>query len=83
MTRDGLLPRELTKTGSYGSSVRITVLVALLTAFAATVFPMSKLKEMVNRRDLTGLTWIRFVVWMTERFTNQRNLSRHPTKSHL
>ncbi|SBS72027.1 Uncharacterized amino acid permease YhdG [uncultured Mycobacterium sp.] len=48
MARDGLLPRELAKTGSHGTPVRITVLVAVLTAVAATVFPMSKLEEMVN-----------------------------------
>ncbi|TDO18445.1 APA family basic amino acid/polyamine antiporter [Mycobacterium sp. BK086] len=111
MARDGLLPRELAKTGSRGTPVRITVLVAVLIAVAATVFPIEKLEEMVNvgtlfafilvsagvimlRRtrpdlergfraplvpwlpllsiaacgwlmlNLTGLTWIRFIVWM-------------------
>ncbi len=111
MSRDGLLPRELAKTGDHGTPVRITVLVAVLIAVAATVFPISKLEEMVNvgtlfafilvsagvivlRRtrpdlergfraplvpwlpilsiaacgwlmlNLTGLTWIRFGVWM-------------------
>jgi basic amino acid/polyamine antiporter, APA family len=111
MSRDGLLPRSLAKTGSRGTPVRITVVVALLVALAASAFPMSKLEEMVNvgtlfafvlvsagvivlRRtrpdlprgfrvpwvpllpitsvvaclwlmlNLTGLTWIRFAVWM-------------------
>ncbi|MCV7401795.1 amino acid permease [Mycobacterium fragae] len=111
MARDGLLPRSLAKTGPRGTPVRITVVVALLVAFAASAFPMSKLEEMVNvgtlfafvlvsagvivlRRtrpdlprgfrvpwvpllpiasvvaclwlmlNLTGLTWIRFGVWM-------------------
>jgi APA family basic amino acid/polyamine antiporter len=111
MSRDGLLPRQLAKTGSRGTPVRITVLVAVLVAAAASVFPMAKLEEMVNvgtlfafvlvsagvivlRRarpdlprgfrvpwvpllpiasvaaclwlmlNLTGLTWIRFAVWM-------------------
>jgi APA family basic amino acid/polyamine antiporter len=111
MSRDGLLPRELAKTGDHGTPVRITVLVAVLIAVAATVFPIGKLEEMVNvgtlfafilvsagvivlRRtrpdlergfraplvpwlpilsiaacgwlmlNLTGLTWIRFIVWM-------------------
>ncbi|KAA0104714.1 amino acid permease [Mycolicibacterium sp. P1-5] len=111
MARDGLLPRELAKTGNRGTPVRITVLVGALTAVAATVFPIDKLEEMVNvgtlfafilvsagviilRRtrpdldrgfraplvpalpilsiaacgwlmlNLTGLTWIRFLVWM-------------------
>ena len=111
MCRDGLLPRPLAKTGPHGTPVRITILVGLLVALAASVFPMDELEEMVNigtlfafllvsagvivlRRtrpdlprgfrapwvpllpiasivacvwlmlNLTGLTWIRFVVWM-------------------
>lgn len=111
MSRDGLLPRGLAHTGSHGTPVRITVIVAVLIAVAATVFPIAKLEEMVNvgtlfafvlvsagvivlRRtrpdlergfkapfvpvlpilsivacvwlmlNLTGLTWIRFGIWM-------------------
>ena len=111
MARDGLLPRSLAQTDAADRPVRVTVIVALLIAIAATAFPMSKLEEMVNvgtlfafvlvsagviilRRtrpdlergfrapfvpvlpilsiaaclwlmiNLTGLTWIRFVVWM-------------------
>lgn len=111
MSRDGLLPRGLAKTGRHGTPVRITLLVGVLVAIAATVFPIGKLEEMVNigtlfafvlvsagvivlRRtrpdlprgfrapfvpllpiaaivaclwlmlNLTGLTWIRFLVWM-------------------
>jgi APA family basic amino acid/polyamine antiporter len=48
MSRDGLLPRSLAKTGSRGTPVRITVLVGALIAVAASVFPISKLEEMVN-----------------------------------
>jgi basic amino acid/polyamine antiporter, APA family len=111
MSRDGLLPRQLAVTGSRGTPVRITVIVGVLVAIAASVFPMGRLEEMVNigtlfafvlvsagvivlRRtrpdlprgfrapwvpvlpiaailaclwlmlNLTGLTWIRFLVWM-------------------
>ena len=111
MSRDGLLPRTLAKTGPHGTPVRITVLVGLLVAIAASVFPIGRLEEMVNigtlfafvlvsagviilRRtrpdlprgfrapwvpllpiasilacvwlmlNLTGLTWIRFAIWM-------------------
>jgi APA family basic amino acid/polyamine antiporter len=111
MSRDGLLPRQLAQTGARGTPVRITVLVAVLVAATAVVFPMAKLEEMVNvgtlfafalvsagvivlRRsrpdlqrgfrvpwvpllpitsvlaclwlmlNLTGLTWIRFAVWI-------------------
>lgn len=111
MSRDGLLPRRLAVTGSRGTPVRITVIVGVLVAIAASVFPMGRLEEMVNigtlfafvlvsagvivlRRtrpdlprgfrvpwvpvlpiaailaclwlmlNLTGLTWIRFLLWM-------------------
>jgi APA family basic amino acid/polyamine antiporter len=111
MSRDGLLPRSLARTGAHGTPVRVTALVAIMIAVAASVFPMDKLEEMVNvgtlfafilvsagvmvlRRtrpdlvrgfrapwvpllpivsiatclwlmlNLTGLTWIRFGVWM-------------------
>ena len=111
MSRDGLLPRRLAVTGSHGTPVRITVIVGVLVAIAASVFPMGRLEEMVNigtlfafvlvsagvivlRRtrpdlprgfrvpwvpvlpiaailaclwlmlNLTGLTWIRFLLWM-------------------
>jgi basic amino acid/polyamine antiporter, APA family len=48
MSRDGLLPRQLAKTGTHGTPVRITVLSAVLIALAASVFPIAKLEEMVN-----------------------------------
>ncbi|BBZ45557.1 APC family permease [Mycobacterium parmense] len=48
MARDGLLPRRLAKTGARGTPVRITVLVAAVVAVTASVFPITKLEEMVN-----------------------------------
>src|SRR6185312_6664242 len=48
MARDGLLPRGLAKTGSRGTPVRITVLVAVVIAATASVFPIDKLEELVN-----------------------------------
>ena len=48
MCRDGLLPRSMAKTGPHGTPVRITILVGVLVAIAASVFPMDKLEEMVN-----------------------------------
>ena len=48
MSRDGLLPRELARTGTRGTPVRIMVVIAVLIAVAASLFPMSKLEEMVN-----------------------------------
>jgi APA family basic amino acid/polyamine antiporter len=111
MSRDGLTPRSLAKTGEHGTPVRITLIVGVVVALAASVFPIDKLEEMVNigtlfafvlvsagvivlRRNrpdldrgfrtpwvpvlpiaaivacvwlmlnLTGLTWIRFLIWM-------------------
>ena len=111
MSRDGLLPTQLAKTGRHGTPVRITLIVGVVVAVTATVFPIDKLEEMVNigtlfafvlvsagvivlRRtrpdlqrgfrvpwvpvlpilaiiaclwlmlNLTGLTWIRFGIWM-------------------
>ena len=48
MARDGLLPRQLARTGSRGTPVRITALVALLVAATASAFSTDKLEEMVN-----------------------------------
>lgn len=48
MSRDGLLPRQLAATGSHGTPVRITLIVGVLVAIAASVFPMGRLEEMVN-----------------------------------
>jgi APA family basic amino acid/polyamine antiporter len=48
MSRDGLLPRSLAKTGTHGTPVRITLIVGALVAIAASVFPIDKLEEMVN-----------------------------------
>ena len=48
MSRDGLLPRQLAKTGEHGTPVRITLLVGVVVAITATLFPIDKLEEMVN-----------------------------------
>ena len=48
MSRDGLLPRSLAKTGQHGTPVRITLIVGVLVAVTASVFPIDKLEEMVN-----------------------------------
>jgi APA family basic amino acid/polyamine antiporter len=48
MSRDGLLPKTLSRTGERGTPVRGTILVGGLVAAAATFFPAGKLEEMVN-----------------------------------
>ncbi|NKQ58025.1 amino acid permease [Amycolatopsis sp. K13G38] len=48
MSRDGLLPRKLARTGTRGTPARATLIVGVLVAVAATFFPADKLEEMVN-----------------------------------
>ncbi len=48
MSRDGLLPRGLARTGGKGTPARATIAVASLVAVAATFFEADKLEEMVN-----------------------------------
>ncbi|MGV0775441.1 amino acid permease [Mycolicibacterium elephantis] len=48
MSRDGLLPRSLARTGARGTPVRITLIVGAAVTVTATAFPMDKLEEMVN-----------------------------------
>jgi basic amino acid/polyamine antiporter, APA family len=48
MSRDGLMPRWLAKTGRRGTPVRITVLGGILVAVVASFFPVGNLDEMVN-----------------------------------
>ncbi|KJK33364.1 amino acid permease [Lentzea aerocolonigenes] len=48
MSRDGLLPRKLAKTGSHGTPTRITIIIGVLVSIAAGFFPAGKLEEMVN-----------------------------------
>ncbi|MET0134911.1 MAG: amino acid permease, partial [Kibdelosporangium sp.] len=48
MSRDGLLPRSLAKTGKHGTPGRATIFVAVMVGIAATFFEADKLEEMVN-----------------------------------
>jgi APA family basic amino acid/polyamine antiporter len=48
MSRDGLLPRGLARTGTHGTPVRATLIIGVMVAVAATFFPADKLEEMVN-----------------------------------
>ncbi|KUI48489.1 amino acid permease [Mycobacterium sp. GA-1199] len=48
MSRDGLIPRGLARTGRHGTPVRITLIVGALVAITASVFPIGRLEEMVN-----------------------------------
>lgn len=48
MSRDGLLPRALSRTGGHGTPVRATLLVGTVVAVLAALFPIDRLEEMVN-----------------------------------
>ncbi|MGH3908772.1 MAG: amino acid permease, partial [Pseudonocardiaceae bacterium] len=48
MSRDGLLPRPLARTGARGTPVRATILVGVVVAAVAGFSPIDALEEMVN-----------------------------------
>jgi basic amino acid/polyamine antiporter, APA family len=48
MSRDGLIPRGLARTGSRGTPVRATVGVGVVVGVVAAFFPIDRLEEMVN-----------------------------------
>jgi basic amino acid/polyamine antiporter, APA family len=58
MSRDGLLPRSLARTGSNGTPVRATVLVGAAVVIAAGFFPADKLEEMVNVGTLAAFVLV-------------------------
>ncbi|WP_070378008.1 amino acid permease [Rhodococcus sp. WMMA185] len=58
MSRDGLLPRWLAATGKRGTPVRTTVLVGVVMAVLAGVFPIGTLEEMVNIGTLFAFTLV-------------------------
>ncbi len=48
MSRDGLVPRALARTGSRGTPVRITIGVGVVVGVVAALFPILRLEQMVN-----------------------------------
>ncbi|SFP34442.1 basic amino acid/polyamine antiporter, APA family [Amycolatopsis arida] len=67
MSRDGLLPRPLAKTGKHGTPVRVNVLVAVVVAVAATFFDAGRLEEMVNVGTLFAFILVSAGVLMLRR----------------
>lgn len=67
MSRDGLLPRGLAKTGSHGTPVRGTIIIAALVAVAAGFFAADKLEEMVNVGTLFAFILVSAGVWILRR----------------
>ncbi len=48
MSRDGLLPRALARTGARGTPVRATIAVGAVVGVVAALFPIVRLEQMVN-----------------------------------
>ena len=54
MSRDGLLPRGLSRTGRYGTPARIQILGGIVVAVVASCFPIDVLSDMVNIGTLSA-----------------------------
>jgi basic amino acid/polyamine antiporter, APA family len=64
MSRDGLLPRKLAKTGSRGTPVTITIIIGALCALLAGFFPASELESMVNIGTLFAFVLVAVGTWV-------------------
>ncbi|MGX1810791.1 APC family permease [Nocardia sp. NPDC055321] len=58
MSRDGLLPRSLARTGDHGTPVRLTVLVGVVCALLAGFVDFGTLEEMVNIGTLVAFVMV-------------------------
>ncbi|MFE6859380.1 amino acid permease [Nocardia sp. NPDC057668] len=58
MSRDGLLPRSLARTGEHGTPVRLTVLVGVVCALLAGFVDFGTLEEMVNIGTLVAFVMV-------------------------
>ena len=58
MSRDGLLPRGLAKTGTRGTPVRITYIAGVVVALIAALVPDDELDEMVNIGTLAAFVMV-------------------------
>ena len=67
MSRDGLLPRNLAKTGSRGTPVAITVIIGALCAVLAGFFPAAELESMVNIGTLFAFVLVAIGTWILRR----------------
>ncbi|MEU0881131.1 amino acid permease [Lentzea sp. NPDC005914] len=67
MSRDGLLPRGLAKTGSHGTPTRITIIIGVLVAVVAGFFNAGVLEEMVNVGTLFAFILVSAGVWVLRR----------------
>lgn len=54
MSRDGLLPRGLSKTGTHGTPARLQIIAGIVVAVVAAFFPIDVLSDMVNIGTLSA-----------------------------
>lgn len=58
MSRDGLLPRGLSRTGRHGTPVRLQIAAGVVVAVVAAFFPIDVLSDMVNIGTLSAFTLV-------------------------
>ena len=58
MSRDGLLPRSLSKTGGHGTPVKLQIICGVIVALVAACFDIGMLSDMVNIGTLSAFTLV-------------------------
>ena len=58
MSRDGLLPRGLSKTGKHGTPATLQIVVGAVVALVAAFFDIGVLSDMVNIGTLSAFTLV-------------------------
>lgn len=62
MSRDGLLPRGLSRTGSHGTPARLQIGVGIIVALVASLFNVDVLSDMVNIGTLSAFTLVALAI---------------------
>jgi basic amino acid/polyamine antiporter, APA family len=74
MSRDGLLPRSLAKTGKYDTPSTITIIIGTVCALIAGLVPITTIEEMVNIGTLFAFVLVAIGTWVLR--SKQPNLQR-------
>jgi APA family basic amino acid/polyamine antiporter len=64
MSRDGMLPRGLARTGRYGTPTTITIIIGVLCALIAGFVPTTTIEEMVNIGTLFAFVLVAIGTWV-------------------
>ena len=62
MSRDGLLPRAMSKTGAHGTPATLQIVVGVVVALVAACFDISVLSDMVNIGTLSAFTLVALAI---------------------